>query len=111
LVYSLTGTIDLFQSFIFSRVIPADPVQPATEVWSNVPDMTITNKGAEIELDYRHRSDNSISYNIGGNITFIDNKVENSPYTLIPSGSVSGAGITSSTINGYVNGEPIGTFI
>jgi len=110
---ALTGTIDLFHkvsSNILLQVIPADPVQPATEVWSNVPDMTITNKGAEIELDYRHRSDNSISYNIGGNITFINNKVENSPYTLIPSGSVSGAGITSSTINGYVNGEPIGTF-
>ena len=110
---ALTGTIDLFHkvsSNILLQVIPADPVQPATEVWSNVPDMTITNKGAEIELDYKHRSENAISYNIGGNITFINNKVENSPYTLIPSGSVSGAGITSSTINGYVNGEPIGTF-
>jgi len=110
---ALTGTIDLFHkvsSNILLQVIPADPVQPATEVWSNVPDMTITNKGAEIELDYKHRSENSVSYNIGGNITFINNKVENSPYTLIPSGSVSGAGITSSTINGYVNGEPIGTF-
>ena len=110
---ALTGTIDLLHkvsSNILLQVIPADPVQPATEVWSNVPDMTITNKGAEIELDYKHRSENSVSYNIGGNITFINNKVENSPYTLIPSGSVSGAGITSSTINGYVNGEPIGTF-
>jgi len=110
---ALTGTIDLFHKVsrdILLQVIPADPVQPATEVWSNVPDMTITNQGAEIELDYRHKSESSISYNIGGNITFIKNKVENSPYTLIPSGSVSGAGITSSTINGYVNGEPIGTF-
>ena len=110
---ALTGTIDLFHKVsrdILLQVIPADPVQPATEVWSNVPDMTITNEGAEIELDYRHSSEKSISYNIGGNITFIKNKVENSPYTLIPSGSVSGAGITSSTINGYVNGEPIGTF-
>lgn len=110
---ALTGTIDLFHKVsrdILLQVIPADPVQPATEVWSNVPDMTITNEGAEFELDYRHRSEKSISYNIGGNITFIKNKVENSPYTLIPSGSVSGAGITSSTINGYVNGEPIGTF-
>ncbi|HEX6171982.1 MAG TPA: TonB-dependent receptor [Chitinophagaceae bacterium] len=110
---ALTGTIDLFHKVsrdILLQVIPADPVQPATEVWSNVPDMTITNEGAEFELDYRHRSEKPISYNIGGNITFIKNKVENSPYTLIPSGSVSGAGITSSTINGYVNGEPIGTF-
>lgn len=110
---ALTGTIDLFHKVsrdILLQVIPADPVQPATEVWSNVPDMTITNEGAEFELEYRHQSGKAFSYNVGGNITFIKNKVENSPYTLIPSGSVSGAGITSSTINGYVNGEPIGTF-
>ena len=110
---ALTGTIDLFRKVsnnILLQVIPADPVQPATDVWSNVKDMTITNKGAEFELDYRHRSEQGITYNVGGNLTYINNKVENSPYSLIPAGSVSGAGITSSTINGYVNGEPIGTF-
>lgn len=110
---ALSGTIDVFRKVsnnILLQVIPADPVQPAPEVWSNVEDMTITNKGAEFELDYRHRSENSITYNVGGNITYITNKVEKSPYSIIPAGSVSGAGITSSTINGYVNGEPIGTF-
>ncbi|MFI5129078.1 MAG: SusC/RagA family TonB-linked outer membrane protein, partial [Chitinophagales bacterium] len=110
---ALTGTIDLFRKVsnnILLQVIPADPVQPATEVWSNVEDMTITNKGAEFELDYRHKSEKSVTYNIGGNLTFMNNKVEKSPYSLIPAGSVSGAGITSSTINGYVNGEPVGTF-
>jgi iron complex outermembrane receptor protein len=29
---------------------------------------------------------------------------------VISSGSASGAGLTSATINGYINGEPIGTF-
>ena len=38
------------------------------------------------------------------------NIVENSPYSVIPSGSASGSGLTSATINGYVNNEPIGTF-
>ena len=92
------------------QVIPADPVQPAAELWSNVKDMTITNKGLEFELDYKHKSQHGFTYNVGGNITFINNKVEHSPYSIIPSGSVSGAGITSATINGYVNGQPIGTF-
>ncbi|HEY9342619.1 MAG TPA: TonB-dependent receptor [Hanamia sp.] len=110
---ALSGTIDLFRKVsnnILLQVIPADPVQPAADLWTNVKDMTITNKGAEFELDYRHRSQKGISYNIGGNITYITNKVEKSPYSVIPAGSVSGAGITSSTINGYLNGEPIGTF-
>ncbi len=109
----LTGTIDLFNKIstnILLQVIPADPVQPAAEVWSNVKDMRITNKGVEFELDYRHRSEHGINYNIGGNMAYIKNNVENSPYSIIPAGSVSGAGITSSTINGYVNGQPIGTF-
>lgn len=110
---ALSGTIDLFRKVsnnILLQVIPADPVQPAAELWTNVKDMTITNKGAEFELDYRHKADNGFSYSIGGTLTYITNKVENSPYSVIPAGSVSGAGITSSTINGYINGEPIGTF-
>ena len=110
---ALSGTLDLFRkvsSNILLQVIPADPVQPAPEVWNNVKDMTITNQGIEFELEYSHRSQTGISYNIGGNITYTKNKVEKSPYTVIPAGSVSGSGITSSTINGYVNGQPIGTF-
>ncbi|MEJ5995242.1 TonB-dependent receptor [Pedobacter sp. Du54] len=110
---ALTGTVDVFNKIsenILLQVIPADPVQPASEVWSNVKDMTITNKGLEVELNYSHKSENGISYSIGGNMAYMKNKVENSPYSVIPAGSVSGAGITSSTINGYVNGEPIGTF-
>ncbi|MDB5231794.1 MAG: SusC/RagA family TonB-linked outer membrane protein [Chitinophagaceae bacterium] len=110
---ALTGTIDVFRKVsnnILLQVIPADPVQPAPEVWNNVKDMTITNSGLEFELDYRHKSQNGITYNFGGNFTYMKNIVKESPYSVIPAGSVSGAGITSSTINGYVNGEPIGTF-
>ncbi|MFP5080871.1 SusC/RagA family TonB-linked outer membrane protein [Pedobacter sp. JCM 36344] len=110
---ALTGTVDAFNKVsdnILLQVIPADPVQPAQEVWSNVKDMTITNKGIEFELDYRHTAENGITYNVGGNLTYLKNKVKNSPYSVIPSGSVSGAGITSSTINGYINDQPVGTF-
>lgn len=43
-------------------------------------------------------------------MTYLKNKVKHSPYSVIPAGSVSGAGITSSTINGYINDQPVGTF-
>ncbi|HSB94569.1 MAG TPA: SusC/RagA family TonB-linked outer membrane protein, partial [Flavitalea sp.] len=107
------GTVDYFRKVsdnILLEVIPADPVQPASTYWTNVEDMTITNQGVEIDLNYRHNTTNGINYTIGGNITFISNEVKNSPYSVIPSGSASGSGLTSATINGYVNGEPIGTF-
>lgn len=110
---ALTGTLDYFRkvsSKILLEVIPADPIQPASTYWTNVPNMTITNQGVELDLNYRYVSQRGFRFDIGGNITFIRNVVNNSPYSVITSGSATGAGLTSATINGYVNGQPIGTF-
>lgn len=110
---ALAGTVDYFRKVsdnILLEVIPADPIQPASTQWTNVKDMTVTNQGVEVDLSYRHTTPNGFYYAVGGNITFIDNEVKNSPYSIIPSGSASGSGLTSATINGYVNGQPIGTF-
>lgn len=110
---ALSGTIDYFSKVsrdILLEVIPADPVQPAGTFWTNVSDMKIINNGLELDLLYRKKVSNKFRYELGGNITFIDNVVKNSPYTVIPSGSASGSGLTSATINGYINGQPIGTF-
>ena len=110
---AISGTIDVFNKVsndILLEVIPADPVQPATTTWTNVKDMSITNKGLEFELYYHFKKPSGFRFDIGGNVTFIDNVVQNSPYSVIPSGSASGSGLTSATINGYVNGQPIGTF-
>ena len=109
----LTGVIDYFNkksTNILLQVTPADPVQPSSEVWTNVKDMAITNNGLEIDLNYRKKINKDLSFGLGGNITFIKNNIENSPYTIIPSGSAQGSGLTSATLNGYINGQPIGTF-
>ena len=110
---ALSGNIDYFNKVsnnILLEVIPADPVQPASSIWTNVENMEITNQGVELELNFRKRFASGFKFEVGGNITFIDNIVENSPYTVIPSGAAQGSGLTSATINGYVNGQPIGTF-
>ena len=109
---ALYGTVDYFHKVsdnILLEVVPPDPIQPATTYWTNVKDMTITNKGLELALGYQGQS-GDFTYGLGGNITLIDNVVENSPYTVLTTGSAQGSGLTSATINGYVNGEPIGTF-
>ncbi|WP_460953280.1 SusC/RagA family TonB-linked outer membrane protein [Spirosoma litoris] len=109
----LSGSVDYFRKVsnnILLEVIPSDPVQPAGTFWTNVPNMTITNQGVEVDLNYRYASLSGFRFDVGGNITFIDNVVNNSPYTVIPSGNASGSGLTSATINGYINGQPIGTF-
>ncbi len=109
----LNGAIDVFRKVsnnILLEVVPRDPIAPVPTFWTNVEDMEITNRGLEIDLEYRDRISSAVNFAVGGNITFLDNNVENSPYTVIPSGSASGSGLTSATINGYINGQPIGTF-
>ena len=110
---ALTGTVDYFNkvsSNILLEVKPLDPIQPATDYWTNVEDMTITNKGVEIGLDYQHQSESGFSYGIGGNMTFMDNVVEDSPFTILTTGSASGSGLTGATINGLINGYPVSSF-
>jgi iron complex outermembrane receptor protein len=110
---ALSGTVDYFNKVstnILLEVVPADPVQPATTFWTNVKDMEIKNEGVELELNYRHVANNGFGFELGGNITFINNEVSGSPYSVIFTGSVSGPGLTSAFVNGYLNGQPIGTF-
>lgn len=110
---ALSGTVDYFNKVsdnILLEVVPSDPIQAASTYWTNVKDMTITNKGLELALAYEYKNENGISFGLGGNVSFIDNKIENSPFTVLTTGSASGSGLSSATINGYVNGQPIGTF-
>ena len=52
----------------------------------------------------------TFQYSIGGNVSSIKNSVENSPYAVLTTGAAQGAGQTGATINGYINGEPVGAF-
>ena len=111
--YRLTGTIDYFNkesSNILLEVVPADPVEPTTLYWDNIPDMRILNNGIELALDYQSDGQRDFSYNIGGNVTYIQNRVQDSPYSVLTTGAAQGSGQTGATINGYVNDQPLGAF-
>ncbi|WP_192351003.1 TonB-dependent receptor [Algoriphagus sp. Y33] len=111
--YRLTGTLDYFNkvsSNILLEVVPADPVQPTSTYWDNIDDMKIHNSGIELALDYTSDEQRAFSYNIGGNVTFIQNEVKDSPYSVLTTGAAQGAGQTGATINGYINNHPIGAF-
>lgn len=110
---ALSGTVDYFRKVsdnILVEVASFDPVSPAPTYWTNVDDMNIINKGLEIALNYQHKNPNGFSYTVGANATFIDNVVEDSPFSVLTTGSASGSGQTGATINGMINGYPIGTF-
>jgi iron complex outermembrane receptor protein len=111
--YRLSGTIDYFSkesSNILLEVVPPDPVEPTTLYWTNIPNMKILNSGVELALEYQSDIQRDFSYNVGGNITYIQNRVEDSPYAVLTTGAAQGSGQTGATINGYINGEPVGAF-
>ena len=109
----LVGTLDYFNKVsgnILLEVVPADPIQPTATYWTNVPEMEIVNSGVELTLELRNNPASEFKYSLGGNFTYIDNEVRNSPFAVLTTGSATGAGQTGATINGYINGEPIGAF-
>ncbi|RDC61855.1 SusC/RagA family TonB-linked outer membrane protein [Adhaeribacter pallidiroseus] len=109
----MSGTLDYFNkqsSNILLEVVPADPVQPTSTYWTNIPDMKIQNNGAELSLNYSSDPQGDFSYSLGGNITYIKNQVKESPYSVLATGAAQGAGQTGATINGYINNEPLGAF-
>lgn len=109
----LIGTLDYFNKVsdnILLEIVPADPIQPTSTFWTNIPDMEIRNSGFELSLEYRNVVSNDFQYSIGGNITTVNNEVKESPFTVLTTGAAQGAGQTGATINGYINGEPIGAF-
>ncbi len=109
----LSGTLDYFNK-VTSDVVNfsnrTDPIQPTEKIWTNLQGMEIKNTGFEIALDYRGSFTEDFTYNIGGNFTYTDNRVENSQFAVITTGAAQGAGQTGATINGYINNEPIGSF-
>lgn len=110
---ALNGSIDWFRKVsdnILLSIPPQDPVQPSPSYWANIPGMAITNTGFEIDLEYRKRLSTNLTLGLGGNATFMKNNVTGSPYQVIFSGYATGSGLTSATLNGYINDQPIGTF-
>lgn len=111
--HRLSGTVDYFNKVsdnILLEVAPVDPIQPAPKYWTNIPDMQIKNSGIEIALDYSSDKSKDFSYSIGGNVSFTKNKVQDSPYKILTTGGAQGGGQSGATINGALNGYPIGSF-
>lgn len=106
------GTVDYFHKTtndILLNLTVTDPIAPTNSQWSNA-DMDIINKGVELALNYQKKSHTGWDWAVGANTTFLDNVVENAPFSILASGRLLGPGMSGITANGYINGQRIGTF-
>ncbi len=111
--YKLSGSVDYFlkeTNDVLLYFSTQDPIDEVGYKWQNIPGMKIKNSGIEFALDYQSDRSRDFSYNIGGNISYIKNEITDSPFTIVTTGTASGAGQTGATINGYMNNQPIGNF-
>lgn len=110
---SLTGSIDVFRKvstdILFEQTTGTDPINATTSFWSNF-DMEIINQGIELDLNYLHQFGTDFFVEIGGNISYLDNEVQNLPVSLLSTGSLTGRGLSGETVQAVRSGLPIGAF-
>ncbi|WP_290795398.1 SusC/RagA family TonB-linked outer membrane protein [Flavihumibacter sp. UBA7668] len=109
----LIGSIDYFnkktKDIIFDRDQP-DPVpvgSPTT--WLNLPG-EILNAGVELFVNYQVVKNSNFSWDIGVNGTYLKNELRDFGILVIPTGGLSGQGISGTNIQRFVNNRPLHSY-
>lgn len=108
----ITLNMDYFNKKTTDLLFPTFPIQPAPPgsvvTWKNLAG-TVENKGFEFSINAGIIDQNDFSIDFNVNATFIKNKVSGLA-APIPTGSLSGQGITGTTVEVLQNGLPINAF-
>ncbi len=109
--YKLTGSLEYFNRnsedllFQFPTIQPA----PAGFYWINL-DGNVINSGVELALNATVLQNEKFSMDLGGNITFLDNTIENYDGPAVRYGQLFGQGISGATIHLLQNDQPLNAF-
>jgi iron complex outermembrane receptor protein len=110
---ALSGTVEVFRDrtsdVLIETTTGVDPIAATSSFWRNY-DMEIINRGLEIDLNYQDQFRSGFRFDVGGNVAFIDNEIQNMPVEQILTGSISGRGLSGERVQAYRNGLPVGAF-
>ncbi len=106
----LSGSIDVFRAttsnLLFNYTVPTPPY-PFGSILANVG--SLLNEGVELALNYQVIKTQDITFNLGGNVSLLRNRV------LELSGSINGVPLNTNYVSWgsssyLIKGQPIGTF-
>ncbi|MGB4770147.1 MAG: SusC/RagA family TonB-linked outer membrane protein [Chitinophagaceae bacterium] len=107
----ITGSVDWFNRKTTDPLFAATPVAPAPAsgvIWQNLP-ANIVNTGLELALNFNIVRTENLSWNLGGNIAFLQNEVKdlNGSYQT---GALNGQGISGATSQLIVADQPLNVY-
>lgn len=107
----LFGTVDYFNKTTANLLLQVYYAQPAPVDYKfiNLPG-EVKNKGVEASLTYRALANTDLTWEISGNATYLNNKVEKFGNTIIPTGNINGQGLSGAYVQRISNGLPLGAF-
>ena len=109
--YKLSGSIEYFNKsdadllFNFQAIQPA----PATRYWINLPGQVV-NSGVEIALNAFLVENENFSWNLGGNVSFLTNELQDYNGPSVLTGTLFGQGISNATSQRLESGQPLNAF-
>ncbi|MCK4677772.1 MAG: TonB-dependent receptor [Bacteroidales bacterium] len=107
----LTGSVEYFikntQDLLFNAEA-ALPGPSGVRRWTNL-DAEVINNGVEITLNGVIVSTNDFTFNLGGNVSFIQNMLENFA-GVVETGGLHGQGMSGVTVQRFVDGQPLNVF-
>ena len=107
----LTGAIDWFTRQTTDPIFATDVVAPgpaAGQVWTNLPG-TVNNSGFEFSLNWAILRNSNMTWNLGGNIAFLDNEIKDLAGSY-ETGALSGQGISGATSQRMVSNQPLNVY-
>ncbi len=103
----LSGSLDFYYKSTTDLLFQTFSAQPAAQdfVWENL-DANVINKGIEFSLDYNMIEQEDLFWNLGFNISYNDNMVEDFD-GAVQTGGINGQGLTNAYAQLLSGGQPL----
>lgn len=107
----ISGSVEYFNKETVDLLFPAEAALPGpsgVRRWTNL-NANVTNKGFEIGLNGMLVKTADVTFSIGGNVSFVQNKLSNFS-GVVETGILSGQGITGTPSQRFVSGQPLNVY-